>query len=175
VQCILRCQPLPVHASWGVTDDDPFDVRRRCYRPSCVAWDGAITQVLFEGHPEDVAAEMRAGGLAAAAAPGWPDGAQRGRISVAPARLRELGTALGRVDGVRWRAEIGVGTVHVAADSPATLEAARTAAHAAGGWLLREAGEFDGFGRALPNLAIMQRVKAAFDPTGKLSPGRLPL
>jgi FAD/FMN-containing dehydrogenase len=33
----------------------------------------------------------------------------------------------------------------------------------------------DGFGRALPNLALMQRIRDAFDPTGKLGRGRLPL
>jgi len=26
----------------------------------------------------------------------------------------------------------------------------------------------------LPNIAILERIRAAFDPTGKLSPGRLP-
>jgi FAD/FMN-containing dehydrogenase len=30
-----------------------------------------------------------------------------------------------------------------------------------------------GYGRELPNLAILQRIRAAFDPAGKLSPGRL--
>jgi hypothetical protein len=43
--------------------------------------------------------------------------------------------------------------------------------------LLREAGApgLDGFGRALPNAALTARVKEAFDPTGKLAPGRLPI
>jgi FAD/FMN-containing dehydrogenase len=42
---------------------------------------------------------------------------------------------------------------------------------------LREAGATgtDGFGCDLPNIAVMRRVKDAFDPTGKLAPGRLPL
>ncbi len=174
-QCILRCQPLPLDTQWGVTADDPFDVRRRCYRPSCVAWDGTMTHVLLEGDPQDVEAERRAGGLAPGAAPVWPDGPLRGRISVVPARVRALGDALGRIRDLGWRAEVGVGTIHLAADSAPALAAARAAAHDAGGWLLREAGELDGFGRALPNLAIMQRLKTAFDPTAKLSPGRLPL
>ena len=77
---------------------------------------------------------------------------------------------------MRWLAEVGVGTVHVAADEEASLAAARRAATDAGGWLLREAGApgLDGFGRALPNARLMERVRAAFDPTGKLAPGRLP-
>jgi hypothetical protein len=68
--------------------------------------------------------------------------------------------------------------VHVATDSSDALTRARAAAHAEGGWLLREAGGgdgFDGFGPELPDLAIARRLKHAFDPTGKLSPGRLPL
>jgi FAD/FMN-containing dehydrogenase len=44
--------------------------------------------------------------------------------------------------------------------------------------MLREAGgdaDDDGFGRPLPNLDVMRRIKRAFDPDDKLSPGRLPL
>ena len=33
----------------------------------------------------------------------------------------------------------------------------------------------DGFGCELPNSALMVRIKLAFDPAGKLAPGRLPL
>ena len=75
---------------------------------------------------------------------------------------------------MRWLAEVGVGTVHVAADNEAALAAARAAAARHGGWLLREAGApgLDGFGVPLGNLAIMQRIRAAFDPEGKLNAGR---
>ncbi len=70
---------------------------------------------------------------------------------------------------MRWVAEVGVGTVHVAADHEPALAAARAAATACGGWLLREAGapSLDGFGRALPNTKLMERVRAAFDPVGQ--------
>jgi hypothetical protein len=97
-------------------------------------------------------------------------------VSVRPAALRDLAPQLDR-SGARWLAEVGVGTVHVAADDEATLARARAAAEAAGGWMLREAGApgLDGFGVALPNARLSARVHAAFDPTGKCSPGRLPL
>jgi FAD/FMN-containing dehydrogenase len=111
-----------------------------------------------------------------AAEPPLPEGTHRGRISVAPDRVHDVGCALARVDGLRWAAELRVGTVHVAADDAGVLAQARDIAHAHDGWMLREAGNgISGFGRPLPNLALLQRIKAAFDPAGKLSPGRLPL
>jgi hypothetical protein len=66
--------------------------------------------------------------------------------------------------------------MHVATDDERALARARAAAEAAGGWLLREAGapDLDGFGRVLPNARLAERIRAAFDPTGKCSPGRLP-
>jgi hypothetical protein len=42
--------------------------------------------------------------------------------------------------------------------------------------MLREAGApgLDGFGVALPNAGVSERIRTAFDPTGKCSPGRIP-
>jgi glycolate oxidase FAD binding subunit len=177
VQVILRCQPRPEVTEWGVTDDDPFAVRHRTYRPSCIGWDGERTHVLVEGVAADVAAERRAAGTeAVAGAPTWPEGPHRGRISVPPAALRALAPALAGT-GARWLAEVGVGTVHVASDEEAAIGAARAVAERHDGWLLREAGApgLDGFGRGLPNLALMQRIRRAFDPGAKLGRGRLPL
>jgi glycolate oxidase FAD binding subunit len=182
VQATLRCQPRPRFARWIASTVDAFEARRRMFRPSSVLWDGRTTSVLVEGHPDDVAAEATAAGLDPAAStdgeggPTWPDGPHLGRISVRPSRVRDLAPALDKIDGVAWLAEVGVGTVHVAAADPAGLVAARAAASAHEGWLLREAGapRVDGFGGPPPNLAILERIRAAFDPTGKLSPGRLP-
>jgi len=174
---ILRCQPTPRTTAWWRTADDPAVVRASLVAPSTIAWRGDGTWVLLEGDPEDVATQARAAGLAASDPPVWPDAAHRGRISVAPGRVRDVAEALNRVDGLAWLAEWGVGTVHVAADTAVGLQAARDAATAAGGWLLREAGApgLDGFGVDVPNLTVTARVKAAFDPAGKLAPGRLPI
>jgi glycolate oxidase FAD binding subunit len=183
VQVTLRCQPGAGFARWIASTVDPFEARRRMFRPSTIAWDGRTTRVLLEGHPDDVAAEATSAGLdpdaradGSGAGPEWPDGPHRGRISVRPSRVRDLAPALDRIDGVEWLAEVGVGTVHVAASDPDGLVAARAAATAQGGWLLREVGApgADGYGAPPPNLAILERIRAAFDPTGKLSPGRLP-
>ncbi len=186
-QVTLRCRPTPPTAVWCSAATDPFELRARTFRPSTILWDGRRTWVLLEGHPADVEAERDRGGLADAdaagpalpslgTAPAWPSGPHRGRISVRPGVLHELAAALSDLGGVRWLAEVGVGTVHVATDDPARLGAARDVASLAGGWLLREAGApgLDGNGRDLPNAALMARIKAGFDPTGKLAPGRLP-
>jgi glycolate oxidase FAD binding subunit len=173
---ILRCQPQPVAARWGTSDEAPDAVRRRCFRPSAVLWDGTTTSVLLEGHPEDVARQSERARIERLdVPPELPDGPHRGRVSVAPARLADVGRALAGLDGVRWMAESGVGTVHVACDDERGLAGARVVATEAGGWLLREAGgpSLDGFGVDLPNAALMARIKAAFDPQSKLAPGRL--
>jgi len=178
----LRCQPLPAASVWCTTALDPFAVRAAVLRPACIRYDGSTTHVLLEGETADVAAELATIGGVECPVPAWPDAPHRGRISVPPAELRPLLDGLGgrgglSVPGVEWAAEMGVGTVHVAAATPDALVGAREAAETVGGWLLREQGAagIDGFGIALPNLALMRRIAEAFDPTGKCAPGRLPL
>lgn len=178
-QVTLRCEPVPHARTWAAGATDPIVVIERATRPSTVLWDGATVHALFEGHPDDVAAEIAATGLAPVELPPWPAPLPwRGRISVRPSAVVALAPALSAA-AVRWVAEVGVGTVHVQSDHPGALGAARAAAETCGGWLLREAGDgIDGFGdagRALPNAALMRRIKDAFDPTGKMNPGRLPL
>ncbi|MDZ4825803.1 MAG: FAD-binding protein [Actinomycetota bacterium] len=167
----LRCRPRPATARWFRVADGAHPG----FRPSAVLSDGTTTSVLLEGAAADVT--VQAAGMQECDPPGHIDGEHRGRISVAPGRVDAVGAALARERGVRWLAELGVGTVHVACDESAGLAAARAVAHAHDGWLLREAGggDIDGYGRPLPNLALMRRIKSAFDPTGKLAPGRLPL
>jgi glycolate oxidase FAD binding subunit len=176
-QVTLRCRPRAAATEWAVSDRAPAAVRQVVALPSALLWDGRRTHVLLEGHPDDVGAQIAAGGLSpgTAAEVPWPEGPWRGRISVAPDRIADMGRALTALDGVRWLAEGGVGTVHVAADSADGLRAARAAAEALAGWLLREAGAgVAGHGTTLPNADVHRRLKASFDPGGKLNPGRLP-
>jgi hypothetical protein len=142
-----------------------------------VLWDGHRTTVLLEGVEADLDAQARAAQLGPeCVAPQLPAGPHRGRISVPPSRLGAVAAALDGLPGMRWLAEAGVGTVHVASDDPSALAGARDAAHHCDGWLLREAGGpdgFGGFGLPLPNAELHARIKDAFDPSGKFNPGRL--
>ena len=175
VQVILRTRPLPVSSQWFSTDADPVEIHTALHRAATIAWDGATTRVLLEGHTADIDQQANQVGLGPAAAPASPAGPHRGRISIEPDRIRALAESL-RPTNTTWLAEIGVGTVHVAAADPGALAAARAAAAAHGGWLLREAGapDLDPFGTAVPATAVQTRLRQALDPTGKLSPGRVP-
>ena len=177
VQVVLRCQPVAPAARWYVARERAEETSTRLFRPSTVAFDGQTTWALLEGEPADLVEQADRARLEPADdPPPLPDAAHRGRISVRPGEVPGLTVELDR-DGVQTLGELGVGTVHVASADEDGLRRARRRAAEHGGWLLREAGApgLDGFGTELPNLALMRRIKAAFDPSGKLAPGRLPL
>ena len=177
VQVTLRCEPRPARSEWLVCETSGVETAARAFRASSVLTDGSHTSVLVEGYDEDVAATAAAlDAVPGDGPPRWPDGPHRGRISVAPSAVDAVGRRLGEL-GIEWLGEAGVGTVHVAAGTEAALAEARAIAHAHDGWLLREAGApgLDGFGVPFPNVEVMQRVRAALDPEGRLNPGRLPI
>jgi len=177
-EVVLRCQPRAASASWFVAGGpDPVAVWRALARPSAVLWDGTTISVFLEGHPTDIADAVTVASLVPAPAPVAPVGPHRGRISVRPSHVLALAEGLRALDGVRWLAEVGVGTVHVACDAAVRLVAARAAAEAVGGWLLREEGGdgIDPFGRAFPGAAVAGRIRDALDPERRMNPGRLPL
>jgi len=177
VQVTLRCEPRPAYSEWLVCDAPSADVVARAFRASSILTDGSRTYVLVEGYAEDVAAAVATlDGTRVASGPRWPEGAHRGRISVPPGAVGGLGRSLTDA-GIEWLGEAGIGTVHVAAEHEGGLADARELAHAAEGWLLREAGApgLDGFGVDLPNVDVMARVHDAVDPDGRMNPGRLPI
>jgi glycolate oxidase FAD binding subunit len=137
-EVILRTRPRPAVRQWLAGAADPFDVRRRLYRPASILWDGVTTWVCLEGHPADVLAQS---GLVpelreVEGPPPLPSG---GRQSLPPGELRGLsGTFV---------AEVGVGVVHLPeAPPPRVVDPAVAALH--------------------------RRLKAGFDPSGRLNPGR---
>jgi len=177
VQVTLRCEPVPPESVWLDCPYPGTEVMRRAFRPAAALGGTRHCTVLVEGHADDLAAEAaRLDAVPGAGPPAWPEGPHRGRISVRPGALGLLGPTLDAI-GVRWLGEGGVGTVHVATDDEPALEAAREAAAALGGWLLREQGApgLDGFGVPLAGLSVMARIRDALDPDHRSNPGRLPL
>jgi glycolate dehydrogenase FAD-binding subunit len=135
---ILRTRPLPAHAQWfAIEAGDPFPIFVNLYRPVSVLWNGTRLWALIEGHPADVAAQAAGASLTACdGPPALPSGSRR---VVSPA-------AVGSITG-DFVAEVGVGVVHHAEQSPA-------------------AGPHD------PSVTkLARRIKAAFDPSGRLNPG----
>lgn len=144
-EVVLRTRPVPPISRWLAGEADPFELHRRLYRPSALLWDGTTTWVLLEGHDADVDEQAALTGLPdAEGPPPLPAGA---RLSLRPGDLRGLRG--------RFLAEVGVGVVHlpdgagrddVGAPAPPPVDPAVMALH--------------------------RRIKANFDPAGRLNPGR---
>lgn len=143
-EVVLRCSPRPAVATWWRSDDaDPFSTRDRLFRPSSILWDGRSTWVLLEGGAADVRAERAALGAGWTEVEAPPPLPEGGRRSLRPSQLRALDVSAGS-----FVAEVGVGTIHVAeAVEQATPDPTTVELH--------------------------RRVKAAFDPTGRMNPGRM--
>ena len=174
--------PRPATSAWATVDAPPEFVRARVFAPSTLLWDGARTQLLLEGDGRDVDLQLAAVGTGSTAAvrhhgPAWPDGPHRGRISVRPGAIVELGVALDAIAGAAGSPKAGVGTVHVATDTADALteRAAAPTRPAAGS--SREAGGgdgFDGFGRDLPDRAIARRLEGRVRPHRQARTGPVP-
>jgi glycolate oxidase FAD binding subunit len=142
-EVVLRTRPVPATERWLAGEADPFELRRRLYRPAAVLWDGEITWVLLDGHPADVEAEAKVADLPEVDPSSVPDLPPQ-RWSLQPSELVGLPDRLG---AGRFVAEVGIGIVH--AHEPQAVREVE------------------------PSVAeLHRRLKAAFDPTGRLAPGR---
>ncbi len=148
-EVLLRTWPVPATARWFRVAARPEAVWGAVPGASSVLWDGDRVWVHLEGHPDDVAAEVEVlAGLGDLTEVEAPPPLPPHRHSVAPAGLADHVSRLGG----RWVAEIGVGLVH--ADEPPPSR------------------------RVDPTVVLLhRRLLEAFDPTGRLNPGRhlLPL
>ncbi len=147
-EVVLRTQPVPAGSCWLRAEGaDPFGARDVLYRPGAILWDGEATWVLLEGHPEDLAAEAavlaRSGAWREVAGP--PELPPQ-RWSLPPAGLRRLPEGMAGPSG-SWVASVGIGVVHAGRPQQPRRVAAASE-------------------------ELTRRTKAAFDPAGRLSPGR---
>ena len=144
-EVVLRTRPLPACERWFAGDGvDPFGLLQRLYRPTSLLWDGTTTWLLLDGHPSDVEEQARRTGLSEIEAAGLPELPPH-RWSVPPSALASLPS-----DGHGpFVAEVGVGVVHRTIPQPPRVLDASI-------------------------VELQQRIKDAFDPTGRLSPGRMP-
>ncbi len=155
-EVVLRVQPLPAARQWWhARCVDPFEVCARLFRPSSVLWDGESTWVLLEGHPADIADESSRLTPAFTPTEEMPELPAAGRLSVRPGQIRELASAL--TPG-RFVAEVGVGLIHLSdgASDPVTEPPSSHSSLDADAARLND------------------ELKARFDPSGRLNPGRRP-
>jgi len=144
---VLRTNPIPAVRRWVASSDvDPFAVPDAVLRPSAVLHDGDTTFVLLEGYEPDVDGELRRlRQIGDFFDIGGPPPLPAHRWSLSPAALRTLDrSATGAAV-----ASVGVGRVW--AEQPQPRPAADPVID-----------------------LISSRMKANFDPTGRLNPGRKP-
>lgn len=146
-EVILRTNPLPQVSQWLVAADaDPVAARNAVFAPGAVLWDGGRTWVQLEGHPPDVEAERRAlGAVGTFQQTDGPPPLPEHRWSLRPSELHDLDR--GQIG--TFVASVGTGTVFAQRPQPVVPPEP-----------------------AMTQLAA--RMKAEFDPTGRLNPGRDP-
>ncbi len=153
-EVVLRCRPRPELEQWWQGDGvDPFSLSESLYRPLSVLWDGSRTWVGLAGYRADVedqAAALLDGRFTPVDGP--PPRPGPARRSLAPAELRSVPEVTGGTG--RWLAEVGVGMLHCDPEAARCLPGPRPS-------------------EVVTDLH--RRVKARFDPDGRLNPGRSPL
>lgn len=162
-EVILRCQPVPETSRWfageASSPDIPTKLLAELWQPSSILWNGEQVWVLLEGHPSDVAEQAasptaKAAGLTECEPPATTEallggGKNNQRISLPPSALKHLPK---HFPSGSFLAEIGIGIVHLHSDQQVLAD------------LLPQPDQ--------RSLALQREIKARFDPTGRMNPGR---
>ncbi|MEP6623705.1 MAG: FAD-binding protein, partial [Acidimicrobiia bacterium] len=117
-QVILRSRPRPRASQWFRASSTASEARSTLFAPTAIVVGPADVSVLLEGDPGDLRSEAAVAGLVPSDPLPSLIGAHRGRISIDPALVDTLTLELDAIDGLHRLAEYGVGTVHVASDTP---------------------------------------------------------
>ena len=180
VQATLKLLPLPQARAWFATEgglDERAAAARRVltevHRPGAVLLTPGRLSVELVGIEDDL---VGPDGFEPSEAP--PEPAGRGLVDagVPPREVARLAAALER-RGLGYEAQAGVGVCRVAVDSADDVAWVRAEATGLGGHAVVVDGpddlRADPWGPPPPGAELMRRLKAAFDPAGVLSPGRL--
>jgi glycolate oxidase FAD binding subunit len=192
-ECTFRLHPAqPARRVVTCRTDDPAEAARRVFdtgaAPSALEWDGATLTAVFESI--EAAADAQAADAAKALGGGdisdrLPDGfgqrpADRVLLKLAHrlGALREvLALLAARLPSAAIRSHVGSGVLWVGTDDLAALDGLRSElARYDGGVVVAKAPPeliqgVDVWG-PVRGLDVMRRIKAQFDPDGRMSPGR---
>jgi glycolate oxidase FAD binding subunit len=141
-EVVLRTRPVPDAGAWLSGPTDPAAVLAGLHAPTAVLWDGRSTWVRVEGLAADVAEQQRRGSALGLVEVEGPPQLPAHRWSVGRDVLADRAG-----DAGPFVALVGVGVVFSQRPGPAPR-----------------------IGRTAADLGRM--VKARFDPTGRLNPGR---
>lgn len=173
-EVVLRCYPRPKSGQWFVAHDNPFSLLSSLWQPSSILWDGDKTSVLLEGHPVDISSQAEANGLEEceqpenlhspdwqrislnpAALPAFADHLRENSSANSPAAEAEAGNSPAEA-AETFMAEVGVGIIRLGAGL-------QLSADFLSDWLPTNDAR---------SLALQREIKARFDPSGRLNPGR---
>ena len=154
-EVILQCQPVPEASRWfsGGAMTIPNRLLAELWQPSSILWNGEQVWVLLEGHRRDIEAASQSAGLAECEPPVTTEltsfGKDSRRISLPPATLKQLPKYFPPGSFI---AEIGVGIAHLLADQEVPAD------------MLPQPDQ--------RSVALQREIKARFDPSGRMNPGR---